>query len=198
MGFNFGTKKVVVKEVAAHDSVMALVMQPVEGTGTNRKFVFSKLAAETLEFHKNATPGEGVMETIVNTSISLGNTTDALGNPINFSLFVNNGIDGADTIAVGKTTNGFSNKDFYNKLVRLYNLDETKENVLLLNRTTTAQDVEAEYGIEIYDITIASAVEDRVEEVEDILLHSSSEALDENLGMENVLDHNENVEVTLS
>ena len=73
--FNFGTTVKRVKEENPFDSQMVVIMNAAKGDGSNRKFTFSKLAGETLEFHKN-TQESDVPPVYINTAISTAVESD--------------------------------------------------------------------------------------------------------------------------
>ena len=159
--FNFGTTVKRVKEENPFDSQMVVIMNAAKGDGSNRKFTFSKLAGETLEFHKN-TQESDVPPVYINTAISTAVESDNGIDATGYSIYVNNGSVPGNQLNIGKTTNGFSNKDLYDKLATLYNLDTSIDNVLTLERATGVESTEEEYGIKIYNIVMTITEDDIV------------------------------------
>lgn len=192
--FNFGTTVKRVKEENPFDSQMVVIMNAVKGEGSNRRFTFSKLAGETLEFHKN-TQESDVPPIYTNTTVSTAVKSDNGIDPSGYSIFVNNGSVPAPQLNIGKTTNGFSNKDLYEKLAELYSLDTSIDNVLTLERATGAESTEEEYGIEIYNImmTPADNLEGELMEDEDTFLGAPVDQIPSDLLPEEVTGRLEDV-----
>ena len=194
--FNFGTTVKRVKEENPFDNQMVIIMNAVTGEGSNRRFTFSKLAADTLEFHKN-TQESNLPPVYTNTMISTAVKSDNGIDPSGYSIFVNSNKDLAPLLNIGKTTNGFSNKDLYDKLAKLHNLDTSIDNVLTLERATGAESTEEQYGIKIYNI-VMTPTEDEI--VESMLSHSGSMKTPdmEPTRLEDVvMNDNSEVEITL-
>ena len=194
--FNFGTTVKRVKEENPFDNQMVIIMNAVTGEGSNRRFTFSKLAGETLEFYKN-TQESNVPPIYTNTTVSTAVKSDNGIDPSGYSIFVNSNKDLAPLLNIGKTTNGFSNKDLYDKLAKLHNLDTSIDNVLTLERATGAESTEEQYGIKIYNI-VMTPTEDEI--VESMLSHSGSMKTPdmEPTRLEDVvMNDNSEVEITL-
>lgn len=188
--FNFGTTVKRVKEENPFDSQMVVIMNAVTGEGSNRRFTFSKLAGETLEFHKN-TQESDVPPVYTNTTVSTAVKSDNGIDPSGYSVFVNSNKDLAPLLNIGKTTNGFSNKDLYDKLAKLHNLDTSIDNVLTLERATGAESTEEEYGIKIYNIVLTTIA---TEEERELLVGNTEEST----RLEDVvMNDNSEVEITL-
>ena len=194
--FNFGTTVKRVKEENPFDNQMVVIMNAVTGEGSNRRFTFSKLAGETLEFYKN-TQESNVPPIYTNTAVSTAVKSDNGIDPSGYSIFVNSNKDLAPLLNIGKTTNGFSNKDLYEKLAELYNLDTSIDNVLTLERATGAKSTEEEYGIEIYNITMTPTEDDIVESM--IMQTESAITTEEPTDRleDVVMNDNSEVEITL-
>ena len=194
--FNFGTTVKRVKEENPFDNQMVVIMNAVTGEGSNRRFTFSKLAGETLEFYKN-TQESNVPPIYTNTAVSTAVKSDNGIDPSGYSIFVNSNKDLAPLLNIGKTTNGFSNKDLYDKLAKLHNLDTSIDNVLTLERATGAKSTEEEYGIEIYNITMTPTEDDIVESM--IMQTESAITTEEPTDRleDVVMNDNSEVEITL-
>jgi len=193
--FNFGTTVKRVKEENPFDSKMVLIMNALKGDGSNRRFTFSKLAVETLNFHHNTSPIDMppvYTNTAISTAVKSSNGIDASG----YSIFVNNGSVPTPQMNVGKTTDGFSNKDLYDKLAELYNLDTSIDNVLTLERATEAKSTEEDYGIEVYNIIMTPTDQSEENTIQE--LDGAFESVMDDRLEDVVMDDNSEVEITLN
>ena len=171
--FNFGTTVKKIKKVNDLDTKMVLIMR-ADVENTRKKFTFSELAYATLDFNLDS-PIAGM----INQDVSIGIKSDGLGTPIGFSIFINNQEVATKLNRVGKTSQGFTNQDLYEKLTAMYGLDNTTDTVFNIVRSASTEAEEKEYGITVYDLEVRveqpEIEETPYESLETVVLNDNSE-----------------------